>query len=568
MILRTGALDNTGGLLQAAGDLAVDTHGAALLNSGTGESGGILAGGDLAVVSGDLDNRGGLIHAQDDLAVHAGRFDNRNAGLTGSGGHSLLRVDTLDNSGGTLHAGLGLDAWVKGILTNNGGLISAGELLKLSAAAVLNRDTGAANPATPLGLQGGQVEITTGQLDNSAGLIAADERIALTGTAANSSLNNSQGTVSSAGSLLIETGAITNTGGTLLAATDNRITANSLTGDGRVLSQGDLGLTLKSDFNNSGEVTANGQARIETSGQLTNSGSLRAGDLDVHASAITNTATGEISGGRTRLTTPGTLTNRGLIDGQQTWINAGTLNNIGTGRIYGDHIAIAAGNLTNREETVGGVISTATIAARERLDLGVSGTLLNREEALIFSAGSGSRALNIGGALDANGWAIGRAGNVENRSATIESLGGLSLSATTLLNVNDHLQTARCGPSGLPPSPTSSQRVITTNTTSAISAGRAGAVLVITAGRTIPISANPACWASRRSLAYAKSSVWLRMTTAAPSCRARSTRRMIRPGRISRWQHLIRSRSRRAGRITRCPSRNPRCNRVPKVPSP
>src|SRR5690606_1947214 len=105
------------------------------------------------------------------------------------------------------------------------------------------------------------------------------------------------------------------------------------------------------------------------------------------------------------------------------------------------HIAIAARSLSNREETIDGATRAATIAARERLDLGVS-TLLNREDALIFSAGSGSRALNIGGALSAEGWAEGRADSVENRSATIESLGGLSLAATSLLNVDDHFQTA------------------------------------------------------------------------------------------------------------------------------
>ena len=53
--------------------------------------------------------------------------------------------------------------------------------------------------------------------------------------------------------------------------------------------------------------------------------------------------------------------------------------------------------LNNDSETVGGTTTAATLAARERLDLGV-GVLNNREHALVFSAGD----LFLGGALDAS----------------------------------------------------------------------------------------------------------------------------------------------------------------------
>lgn len=113
---------------------------------------------------------------------------------------------------------------------------------------------------------------------------------------------------------------------------------------------------------------------------------------------------------------------------------------VGIGVIYGDHLAIQAQTLINREESVGDATQAGTIAARERLDLGV-GTLINQEQALIFSAGSGDNALNIGGALDDNGHAVGRADSVHNASATIESLGGLSLASSYLLNSNEHFST-------------------------------------------------------------------------------------------------------------------------------
>ncbi|MGE8358344.1 MAG: hypothetical protein ACN6N0_18335, partial [Microvirgula sp.] len=70
------------------------------------------------------------------------------------------------------------------------------------------------------------------------------------------------------------------------------------------------------------------------------------------------------------------------------------------------------------------VDASASVAARDRLDLGVH-TLVNREHALLFSAGD----LAIGGALGSDGRATGTADHVGNHSASIEALNGLSLNA-------------------------------------------------------------------------------------------------------------------------------------------
>ena len=70
-----------------------------------------------------------------------------------------------------------------------------------------------------------------------------------------------------------------------------------------------------------------------------------------------------------------TLINRGFIDGIDTQINAITLNNIDTGCIYGNTLSIAATTVNNDAETVGGVTTAATIAARQRLGVGVAGGL-------------------------------------------------------------------------------------------------------------------------------------------------------------------------------------------------
>ncbi|HBA2739505.1 TPA: toxin-activating lysine-acyltransferase [Escherichia coli] len=105
-----------------------------------------------------------------------------------------------------------------------------------------------------------------------------------------------------------------------------------------------------------------------------------------------------------------------------------------TGRIYGDAVGVSAATFNNLEEN--GV--AATLAGRERVDLGVQ-TLNNRTHSLIYSAGD----MHTGGMLDANGAATGKAGVLNNHSATIEAAGYLVLSAGQINNVNDHFTTER-----------------------------------------------------------------------------------------------------------------------------
>ncbi len=107
--------------------------------------------------------------------------------------------------------------------------------------------------------------------------------------------------------------------------------------------------------------------------------------------------------------------------------------NIGTGRIYGDRLGIAAGTLSNDAEAIEVITTAATIAARDRLDIGV-GSLINREHALIFSGGD----MVLGGALDTQGKATGSASSIVNSSAAIEALGSLTITSHSLLNNNAH----------------------------------------------------------------------------------------------------------------------------------
>ena len=434
--IRSGALENRAGLLQSSAVMRIDTHGQRLGNTEAGARGGIVSGAGLTLRAGELDNRAGLVQAQAALDARLASLDNRSGGQVGSGASLLLQAQRVDNSGGRLQASENLTLELSGELVNQAGLAVAGGDLVAHAARIDNRNT--TGGSIPLGLQGRSVALTAAQIDNSAGMIAADQRIALQ---AADVLLNQQGLVSSAGRLDVHAGQVGNTDGTLLSAGNQTLHANALNGTGRVLSQGDLVLALQQDYRNDGQITANGKATVSTQGLWTNAGKVQAGDLDLHAGQIDNLATGEISGIRTQVRADGVLGNRGLIDGVDTRVDADVILNVGTGRIYGDRLSIGATTLVNSDEALEGVTRAATIAARERLDIG-AGTVVNREQALIFSAGGGDNALNIGGALDAQGHAVGRAGSVHNASATIESLGGLTIDATRLLNSNEHFATS------------------------------------------------------------------------------------------------------------------------------
>ncbi|EMK8240912.1 S-layer family protein, partial [Escherichia coli] len=202
-----------------------------------------------------------------------------------------------------------------------------------------------------------------------------------------------------------------------------------------LLSPGDMTLKSNTTFSNSGQTIANGNLTLSVNGDVTNTGSLLAGSrLELNSIRLENTEKGEISAGQTWLNVTDTLLNRGLIDGKYTRLQANTLTNSGTGRIYGDAVGVSAATFNNLEEN--GV--AATLAGRERVDLGVQ-TLNNRTHSLIYSAGD----MHIGGTLDANGAATGKAGVLNNHSATIEAAGYLALSAGQINNVNDHFTTER-----------------------------------------------------------------------------------------------------------------------------
>ncbi len=378
-------------------------------------------------------NAGQLGASAGDVVISAdGRLENFGA-IVSSGSVRLQGGGDLDNAGAEIQALGDMQVAVAGKVDNRSGLLRAGQTLSLSAQQLDNSQTQGAEQ----GLEGGSVNLQAGTVDNLSGVLRADTDLSLS---SDGRLDNSQGMIAAGRDLqLTDSGSVAaslvidNADGTLIAGRALAIDAAQYSGDGQALSLGDLSLQLTGDYNHSGLLQAADDLDVKLAGQLINQGDLLAGArLGLQAAALDNRQAGEISAGQVQMQVQGELSNRGLIDAEQAELRAEQLSNIGSGRIYADHLSIAADSLLNTDEQG----EAGVIAARERLDIGAR-SLVNREQALIFSAGD----LAIGGELDAQGHATGQADSLHNASATVEALGDLALNVRAIHNSNEHFST-------------------------------------------------------------------------------------------------------------------------------
>ncbi|MDQ7985135.1 hemagglutinin repeat-containing protein [Pseudomonas sp. G34] len=420
---RNGDLDLSASQIDSTGTLQASASGTLRSDAASVSAEQLtLSARHLSNVGGELLQTGtaaSTLKATDSLDNSAGRIASNAQTLS-------LEAQTLSNRGGKVeHAGDGrLALNAQRIEGSGGSLLSNGEL-QLNAQQVVLADGHS---------QGRQVLIDSRELDNRGGTLLATDGGLLEVRGAQR-LDNSGGSIASNGEVRLTAQELLNGGGELLSGRLLSLNAAYLRGNGRALSLGDLLLRQQGDMSLAGQMQANGKLDIEAGGTLNNAGQLQAGQsLLLRSAALNNSSGAELSANQVDLRVTGQLLNRGLVDGQLVRVQADEVHNLGTGQLYGDRLAIASRLLSNRDE--GG--RAATLAARERLDIGTQ-TLENREQALIFSAGD----LAIGGALDANDRASGRADLLSNASATIESLGNLDLAVGELRNTNEHFSTAQ-----------------------------------------------------------------------------------------------------------------------------
>ncbi|UFS54269.1 hemagglutinin repeat-containing protein [Xylella taiwanensis] len=476
--LHSGVLDNRAGLVQAATALRIDT-GPHLLDNSAG--GALLAGGALDLRSATLDNHGGQVFSQAATQLHSTHIDNTAGGQLGGANGLQIDAHTLSNTGGRLHSGADARLHLDNRLDNHDGLISAAGALAITTTTLDNRTTPAApdpgsrprdTAAPATGLHATHLQIDSTTLDNRDGHLSAAQDIALTLRGA---LQNTAGRLTAGGTLQLSAAQLTNQAGTLLSGGAQSLHLSAFSGAGLLHAGTALTLALQEGLDNggtlsaaglltvrtagalhnrgliqaadltlqaqridnvaTGQMAASGQAQLSAADTFSNAGLLHTGDLTLQARTIDNAATGQMTAsGQAQLTATATLSNRGLIDAATTHLQAATLDNIGTARLYGDHLALQAQTLTNRDESTAGQTHAATIAARERLDIGAA-TVRNSGAALIYSAGDAA----IGGTLDSDRHATGSATLLDNRSATIDVDGALDITTTTLNNIRDNV---------------------------------------------------------------------------------------------------------------------------------
>jgi filamentous hemagglutinin len=461
--VNSGALANDAGLIQSGGAMTIDTNGKALSNTNAAgystKQGGITSADTLDLKAGTVNNAAGFIGSKNALIAKTQAFSNTGGGVVFGQSTAVINTSgaTYDNSGGQTQAvgDLSVNA---GSINNNGGLVRSLATTTLNAGSIVNANT----QGTDQGIEGKNIAIGVGDLNNTSGAIRSDVNATIT---SGGTVTNTNGLISAGNTLSIidpnranpasKTLNVVNTGGTLVAGTaavlgaDSKvqtaafgkleIDAKGFSGDGTTVGVNNLSIALAQDVTNNVDVRAGGNLTYATTGKLTNNGKLLAGGtVTASGNEVENTVNGEMTGDTTIVSAANMLTNRGLIDGRDTQINGSTVNNLGTGRIYGDTISIGADTLNNDAETVNGVTKAGAIAARYTLDVGAR-SINNREHALLFSVGD----MFIGGGLDANRQAIGKGGTLNNLSASIESLGNMSIAMGSINNFDNHFAVVR-----------------------------------------------------------------------------------------------------------------------------
>ncbi len=464
--LTAGTLSNTNGNIETQGALT------ASLASLSGAGGQIIAAGDNAAldmtVSGAVQGSG-LIGATGDVTIRAGTI---NAGadgrLTATGTLNVSATNgDLALAGGVADAEqLALSAANGTISTGTNGLILAGDLLRLTADTIdlsggaaqgaravlrsadfvnsggilqsfggLNADiTGALDNSDGTIFSAGNADISAGTLTNNSGSLAMGGTGTLTLTI-DGDLSNTGGTVFSNGMLAVDAGALRNDGGTISAVRGADLQAAGLLsniGGGIIQSDATLTIAAATVANTGGTIDSLDTLDIGAAALANGTGAIiaRGGDgLKLHGNAqplsLTN-GTGTIASAAALDIDAVSLANAGSVYGTDVTVKAGTLEN--SGLLYGDTLTLNGGTLVNAGGEIGS--GSALSATFTTLD-NSNGQIISGDAGLAISANT----------LRNNAGTLGGSGNVRitgtainNGSGTIATDGDYTINAATLDN--------------------------------------------------------------------------------------------------------------------------------------
>ncbi|UVL74223.1 two-partner secretion domain-containing protein [Pseudomonas protegens] len=432
--LNAERLDNARGLLQAKTTLGLDVA------ADAGNQGGqvIAQQGDLTLKAGHLDNRAGKVSALNGGATLEtaadGRLDNRDGALFAQ---QALHISAreLDNSAGQISARQ-IELELAGALNNRQGLIESGSTLATAAFSLDNQR----GQLRALGLASKTRFSIAGTFDNRDGsLETANNDLAFDAGGFNNrggsllhsgsgvfgismaNLEDVGGRLKTAGQLTLEAERWTNSSSIQADRLLVKVDHLTQTADGQLLAG--TGLTGSgSHWNNDGLIGSDAALNLDLNGNYSGKGRLSSiGQLDLHAAQLDLADSASIAGGANgTLKIDGALNSAGRITAsQKLLLNAASIHNLGT-LGSGEDLSLNAATLVNDH----GLISSGG-----NMQL-LTNSFTNRY-AQVYSLGT---------ALIAKEDQQARADLLDNRSGDIESLGKLTIAASTLNNVMDVLQ--------------------------------------------------------------------------------------------------------------------------------
>ncbi|WP_330208191.1 two-partner secretion domain-containing protein [Pseudomonas sp. Z13] len=456
LTLLTGGLDNRHGGTVAANDTLTLTTSGAVQNSDDG----LIASqnADVRFTSNSLDNAKGSIQSQTALGIDvAGAADNQSGKLIAQAGDVTFKADSLDNRGGTLASLKGnLEARTVGLLRNGydlnnnrqGGTVQ-GQNLKLTTGSVDNYGGRVA-------AQTGDAAVSTGNFDNRNGGLYAKGVVSVTGADFDNSGTN-DGQIAGQQITLNLSGALNNQLGIIESDSTLNITAASLDNQsGQVRA---LGKTGKTVFQIGG-LFDNRNGTLETANQDVD---FQVGSFQNVGGTLLHVGTGTLGITPANLTNAGgsIITRGGLTIDQDTWTNSSVIQagrltvkvNTLTQEASGQLLASDSFTGTGNNWTTAGLIasdSTFDLTLAGKLDstgrasslgnFNLSAAQLDLSKTASL-AGGGVTGVNLSGTLNNNG-RLTSSGDLNLNTGTLNNYGtlgsGQKLTATTGALLNDH----------------------------------------------------------------------------------------------------------------------------------
>nr|WP_231741803.1 hemagglutinin repeat-containing protein [Paucibacter sp. KCTC 42545] len=402
--LQAGVLDNTAGQIGSSGGAASLTL--SRLNNG--------------VSSGIKNGSAGLISSHGDLNLSSGEL--LNAGTLNSDAKAVVKASVLQNSG-VLQSGAALNLDVAQALNNSGGsIISAGNTALI--AGQLSNLNGRLQA-------GGQAAIKVSSFNNS-GTISAGQSLNLEATDLSAKNLNIGGQIVSTGTLLLQGGALDNSGGQI--GSSSGTASLTLTGLNNGINIGNnSGSTNKVT---QGLISSHGDLQLISTGELINAGTLSS-DAKATVKAQTLDLSGVVqSGSALSLNVAQALDSTGgrILSVGDTELSAGTLNQ-SQGAVLASGGALSASVARSLSNTGLSAIQAKGPLAVSAQSLSNDGSIATEGRLTLSSTGQLS---NLGGRVQAGGQAELKVGSFSN-SGSISAAQNLTLQATEISAKNQNI---------------------------------------------------------------------------------------------------------------------------------